>query len=318
MRLRHRLAGVLGSLALAGAAVVAGPVGSASAAACPGTSGVTVIVDTGSSISIRCVSGDPASGLAALGGAGFSVTQVQTQPGFVCRINGSPSKDACRVTPPTTAYWAYWHASRGGSWSYSSRGAGSYNPAPGSVEGWRFGSGQQPRVAPPARTKPAPPKPKSKPVAKTPKPTAPKPPSSRSAKSKSTSTGSTSSGSRTTGSKTTESKTSGSKATGSKSTGSKASGSTSGKATGPKDKAAAAKPEASSSATAKPSASVSPSTTPSGSSSPSPSELDAALAAEASDDPGSSDGGSGRLVAGVALVALLGAAAGLVARRRRA
>ncbi|MGB7982564.1 MAG: hypothetical protein WCF36_17420 [Candidatus Nanopelagicales bacterium] len=159
MRRRHRIGGLLGSLALAGAAIIVVPAGPAAAAECPGSSGVTVIVDTGSSISTRCASGDPRSGLAALSSAGFSVTQVQTQPGFVCRIDGLPSKDPCRVTPPTSAYWSYWYAPKGGSWSYSSRGAGAHDPAPGSVEGWRFGSGQQPRVSPPATPKPPAPKP---------------------------------------------------------------------------------------------------------------------------------------------------------------
>ncbi len=159
---RRRLAGAAAAsaLAVAGGVLLAAP---ASAAACSGTSGVTVIVDTGSSISTRCTSGDPSSGLQALSMAGFSVTPVQTQPGFVCRIDGSPSSESCVRTPPTTAYWAYWYADRGGSWTYSSSGAGSHNPAPGSVEGWRFGSGQQPRAAPPAPVKTTAPKPTAEP-----------------------------------------------------------------------------------------------------------------------------------------------------------
>ena len=55
-RLLARLAGAAAAsgLALAGLVVAAAP---ASAAACSGTSGVTVIVDTGSSISTKCASG---------------------------------------------------------------------------------------------------------------------------------------------------------------------------------------------------------------------------------------------------------------------
>ncbi len=50
-------------------------------------------------------------------------------------------------------YWAYFHASRGGSWSYSNLGAGSYDPKPGSVEGWRFESGTAgPTTKPPSGT----------------------------------------------------------------------------------------------------------------------------------------------------------------------
>ena len=68
--------------------------------------------------------------------------------------------------PPGDAYWAFFHAKRGGSWVYSSSGVASYDPAPGSVVGFRFGSGQQPGIAPPAATKtsaPTPTKTTSKP-----------------------------------------------------------------------------------------------------------------------------------------------------------
>ena len=158
-RLLRRLAGAAAAsgLALAGLVVAAAP---ASAAACSGTSGVTVVVDTGSSISTRCASGDPSSAMKALTGAGFSVTSPQQYPGsVVCRIDGFPASDPCVRMPPADAYWAFFHAKRGGSWTYSSSGAASYNPAPGTVVGFRFGSGQQPRVAPPkptATSQPAP------------------------------------------------------------------------------------------------------------------------------------------------------------------
>ena len=189
MRLRaprslRRLAGAVAAagLAVAGLVVVAAP---ASAAACSGTSGVTVVVDTGSSISTKCASGDPSSALKALSSAGFSVTYPQQYPGsVVCRINGYPSSDPCVRMPSGDAYWAFFHAKRGGSWVYSSSGVASYNPAPGTVVGFRFGSGQQPRVAPPAPTKtsapvptkttakPTPAKTTSKPTPTTPRTTA--------------------------------------------------------------------------------------------------------------------------------------------------
>ena len=45
-------------------------------------------------------------------------------------------------------YWSYWHASTpGAAWKYSSEGAGTYDPAPGSVEGWRFDCGAAPGAA---------------------------------------------------------------------------------------------------------------------------------------------------------------------------
>ncbi|PSL57523.1 hypothetical protein B0I31_102502 [Saccharothrix carnea] len=130
--------------------------------------GVTVVVDfrsLGGGVQTGCAPGDPSSGTAALAAAGFGYTFASRQPGFVCRINGKPSGDPCVTTSPATAHWAYWHGRPGGSWTYSSAGAGSYDPAPGSVEGWSFGAGEQPGIAPPA---PAP-----KPVQPAPPPPAP-------------------------------------------------------------------------------------------------------------------------------------------------
>ena len=37
--------------------------------------------------------------------AGFALTRVQRQPGFVCRVEGKPAEDPCVNTPPTDAYW---------------------------------------------------------------------------------------------------------------------------------------------------------------------------------------------------------------------
>ncbi len=109
------------------------------------------------------------------------MTYPQQYPGsVVCRINGYPSSDPCVRMPPGDAYWAFFHAKRGGSWVYSSSGVASYDPAPGSVVGFRFGSGQQPGIAPPAATKTSAPTPtkttsKPKPTTSKPKPTTPKP-----------------------------------------------------------------------------------------------------------------------------------------------
>ncbi|WP_247660672.1 hypothetical protein, partial [Micromonospora sp. D75] len=83
---------------------------------------------------------------------GFTVTgTARWGLAFVCRINGKPTAatEPCVNTPPATAYWSYWHASSGGSWSYSTSGATGYNPAPGSVEGWSFGAGAPPSIAAP-------------------------------------------------------------------------------------------------------------------------------------------------------------------------
>jgi hypothetical protein len=161
----------------AGALVLAVPA-PAGAAACSGTSGVTVVVDFGSlgGVQVGCAAGDPGSGLTALHAAGFATTGTQKDgPAFVCRINGAPASDPCVLTPPSSAYWSYWHADRG-AWAYSSLGAASYDPAPGSVEGWAFGAGARPGIAPPAPTVTVPipprPKPTTNPV---PRPPAPPP-----------------------------------------------------------------------------------------------------------------------------------------------
>jgi hypothetical protein len=144
--------------ALAALAVIAtGPLAAASpviaktrvTAACIGTKGVTVVVDftkLGGKIKTACDPTDPKTGLAALTGAGFSYTFVPRFPGFVCTINKLPNP--CNGAP-ATAYWSYWHAKPHGKWVYSSLGAGTYNPKPGSVEGWAFGAGKPPGISPP-------------------------------------------------------------------------------------------------------------------------------------------------------------------------
>jgi hypothetical protein len=124
----------------------------APAAACSSSSGVTVVVDFGSlggGTQVRCATGSPSSGLDALSKAGFGYTFVSSQPGLVCRIDGKPASQSCAHSPPSDAYWAYYHASRGGHWTYSTAGAGNRTPPPGSVEGWAFGDSATPSVAPP-------------------------------------------------------------------------------------------------------------------------------------------------------------------------
>ncbi|ASW55374.1 hypothetical protein [Plantactinospora sp. KBS50] len=154
---RRRIAGLLAAVVAAVAVSAVEPAPrAAQAAACTGTSGVTVVVDfaaLGGGVQVGCAPGDPATGLAALQSAGFTVTgTARWGLAFVCRINGKPTSatEPCVNTPPATAYWSYWHASgSGAAWSYSSSGASSYNPAPGSVEGWAFGAGAAPSITAP-------------------------------------------------------------------------------------------------------------------------------------------------------------------------
>ena len=150
---------------------------------CPGTTGVTVVVDyqaLGGGVMVHCAAGSPATGFKALIAAGFDVEEVRNVPGFLCRIDGSPGlgRDPCINTPPAGAYWSYWHAARGGSWSSSQEGGKTRTPPVGSVDGWSFsddgspGDASPPRIDPPAAT--ATPKPVTpKPV--TPKPASPTP-----------------------------------------------------------------------------------------------------------------------------------------------
>ena len=146
--------GVLASLLLAVAGVLA--LASPAAASDGSCDGVWVVVDAraaGGSLTTRCAPGDPASGLAALESAGFAYTFVPRIRGFVCTIDGRP--DPCNGAP-ADAYWSYWHAPAGGSWTYASTGAGTRDPAPGTVEGWRFGDGSTPPGTAPPANAPAP------------------------------------------------------------------------------------------------------------------------------------------------------------------
>lgn len=287
-RLVRRLAGTVAAtgLALAGLVAAAAP---ASAAACSGTSGVTVVVDTGGSISTRCASGDPSTAWKALTAAGFGTTPVQTFPGALCQINGYPDTSCVRM-PPASAYWAFFHARAGGSWTYSSSGVASYNPSPGTVVGFKFGSGGQPGIAPPsapATSKPAPTTAKPKPTTAAPKATS-KPAATT---PKTSTSGST-------------------KATGS----TQKSGS--GATTAPAKPTATTR--ATASATASPTASVSSSASPSGQGTPSAESSATPLAAAPTSGTDDGSSGPGTLLVGGALVALVAAGAGWAAWRRRA
>jgi len=140
-------------LVTASGLVTAGAVAAAPAwaSACTSTTkGVTEVVDftkLGGTVETACDKTNPATGLAALTGAGFTYAFVPKYPGFVCTIDKKPKP--CNGAP-ASAYWSYWHATRGGKWVYSSTGAGTYKPAPGSVQGWAFGAGKAPSISPPS------------------------------------------------------------------------------------------------------------------------------------------------------------------------
>jgi hypothetical protein len=167
---------VLAASAVLGLTIIGAPP-TAQAADC---AGVTVVVDfrsLGGGVRTGCAPGDPSSGTAALTAAGFGYTFVTRQPGFVCKINDQPAGDSCNYTPPSDAHWSYWHGQPGGSWVYSNSSASAYNPAPGSVEGWSFGAGEPPGIAPPAPAPP--PQPAPKPTQPAAQPPAPQPPAAQ-------------------------------------------------------------------------------------------------------------------------------------------
>lgn len=131
-----------GPAALAGVPAYAGSTAATTAvvAAANGTDCVGVVVDftrLGGSVQTGCAENDPASGLAALTAAGFTFTP-RPRDYLICQINGQP---ACEDTTSDN-YWSYWHRAPGsGQWTYSSVGAASYDPEPGSTEGWVWQEG---------------------------------------------------------------------------------------------------------------------------------------------------------------------------------
>ena len=133
------------ALAAAGWAVV--PTTPASAATCSSAAGVSVVVDfheLGGGVRTACVAdGGGRTAGSLFPAAGFPLTYVQRQPGFVCRVSGAPADDPCVNTPPADAYWGlWWSDGRSGSWTYASTSAGSLRvPDSGYVAfSWNGGS----------------------------------------------------------------------------------------------------------------------------------------------------------------------------------
>lgn len=141
--------------------------------ACKDASGVTVVVDhqdLGGGVVVRCAQDFPASGgtgLLALQLAGFTPAgTVKDGAAFVCRINNRPAADedlqvggqayreSCIATPPDGAFWSYWHAPAGGSWTFSQLGA-ARSVKPGGYEGWSFSLGNDASSNPAPGVKPA-------------------------------------------------------------------------------------------------------------------------------------------------------------------
>lgn len=156
-RLRARLSRVTvlgvaaGTVAAAASLGVPVPTASAAPTPCKSTEVTVIVVGQGTGCARAGL-----TGAGALEDAGFTLTRVQTQPGFICRINGAPANDPCVRTPPATAYWSYWHAPLGGDWTYSNWGADNRTAPAGTVEAWAFGDSARPGAVPDAPVAAAP------------------------------------------------------------------------------------------------------------------------------------------------------------------
>src|SRR4051812_33116624 len=159
MQRRRVVPGALVALLLGlvtGAALTAPPAVATAGRCAPGT-GVTVVVDfrgaPGGGVQTACdPSGAGKPGNQVMQAAGFRLTYVSSQPGFVCLINSRPGNTACSRTPPANKYWGlFWSDGSPATWTYSNLGVGGLKvPAGGSI-GWRFqngGSLDRPGAAP--------------------------------------------------------------------------------------------------------------------------------------------------------------------------
>jgi len=137
--LLRRATRVVAALALTGAATIGAASQPAQATTTP-THVAIVVAGVGSA----CVPWHSGMTGADVLSANFTVTygQPPSYAGFVLMINGIGT-----AQPDTTHYWAYFHDT-GGGWVYSGSGAASFDPQPGSVEGWAYDNGQNPAPSP--------------------------------------------------------------------------------------------------------------------------------------------------------------------------
>jgi hypothetical protein len=146
-------------LAAAGLGVPA----AAQAATCSTSHGVTVVVDfhqLGRGVQATCDAGGAGrTGAQQMADAGHHLTYVQRQPGFVCRVDGTPADDPCVNTPPDNAYWSlWWSDGKSGTWSYAAQGVASLDVPDGGYVAlsWQGGDSKAPpRVTPKAHPAPS-------------------------------------------------------------------------------------------------------------------------------------------------------------------
>ncbi|MER7763947.1 prenyltransferase/squalene oxidase repeat-containing protein [Streptomyces sp. NPDC097619] len=140
---------------LGGAAVaLVTPAGADPLKKCTATTGAVVAVDFGpfgGKVERGC-DATPTTGYELLHEGGFTTEgTVHDGPGFICRIGlatfdsgkryPTPRTEACRLTPPASAYWSYWTAAPGAKkWTYSPLGAMARTPKHGDVDAWVYGA----------------------------------------------------------------------------------------------------------------------------------------------------------------------------------
>lgn len=150
---------------VAAAAGVIWPLAPATAATCPSSAGVSVVVDftkLGGGIATTCVADGGGENAGTIFEVDHDLTRVQQFPGAVCKVDDTPADAACRTMPPSDAYWGLFWSDGDGGWTYSSEGVDSLEvPDGGAVAfAWQDGGERdQPGVAAPQNA----PKPTSNP-----------------------------------------------------------------------------------------------------------------------------------------------------------
>ena len=175
--MRYLLAGLAAVIAVAAANPAANPhhkpmQSRSGACTAADSNAVTVVIDyqdLGGGTHQYCASGlrAGATGLDALQAVASVQGTTSNGQSVACRINSRPGAsqvltlpgdvaytESCVNMPPAAAYWSYWWADAGGSWTYSTQGLAARKVKFGSYEGWSFalgagfGHAPQPRVTP--------------------------------------------------------------------------------------------------------------------------------------------------------------------------
>lgn len=115
-----------------------------------------LVVDTGSEVLGYCVALPRASvsgfELIQLANDQHGLSYYATPEGFICMLaNVGPTGANCdKESEPD--FWAYWHGTSSGGWSFSGVGSRDYRVTDGDVEGWSYGRGTSGSSHPPPRT----------------------------------------------------------------------------------------------------------------------------------------------------------------------